>query len=198
MKHKSVVLLVYKPKGISSFEFLMEIKRHTKVKKIGHAGTLDTNASGLMVILLNEATKETDKFLKTEKEYTGLIKFHKTVERDDISKIFKRMEGRKMLQTPPKKSAVARKPRKREINSLKILDFDGKTLKFRIACEAGFYIRKFASDIGAEVGVNAHLAELKRIRSGRFDIKGCCTLEELKRENISINGLKTNLNKKQR
>ena len=48
---------LYKPKGISSFSAIYKIKKKFKIKKIGHAGTLDPNAEGILPIAINKATK---------------------------------------------------------------------------------------------------------------------------------------------
>ena len=175
--------LIYKPKGITSFELVLRLKKMLNAKKVGHTGTLDPNASGLMIILINNATKYADRFKNMEKEYIGTIKLHEKIERTEVERVFKSMKGKKVLQTPPKKSAVARKRRERKICDLEILDFDGRNLRFRIVCEAGFYVRKFASDIGDMLGIKSHLSQLKRIRIGKFNIKDSHTIDELKDKN---------------
>lgn len=181
MKTKNTILLLDKPKGISSLNFLKKIRKILKVRKIGHCGILDPNASGLMVVLIGDAVKNAEKFLKLDKEYIGLIRFHRDVERKRIEKLLKSLSRKIVTQIPPKRSAVVRKPRKRKIYSLEILDFKGSELKFRIRCESGFYVRKFASDIGEELGVGAHLQELKRTRIGKFKVEDATTLEELQK-----------------
>ena len=51
---------------------------------------------------------------------------------------------------------------------------------FRVVCSKGFYVRTYAHDIGAELGCGAHLRSLRRTKSGRFDVTGAVTVEELK------------------
>ncbi len=184
MKTPDGVFLLYKPKGISSFEFLLRARKILKAEKIGHAGTLDRNASGLMIVLVGRATKEADKYKGMDKEYIGTIKFHGEVEIGKIENIFKSMGGKNIVQTPPLKSAVARKARERKIYFLKIISLDRRNLRFSISCGAGFYVRRFASDLGDKVGVKAHLAELKRTKIGDFDVSECLMLEELPRRLI--------------
>jgi tRNA pseudouridine55 synthase len=68
------MLLIDKPKGISSFRLVQIVRRVTGIKKVGHAGTLDPLASGLMIILVGrEETKQADKFLKLDKAYQTTI-----------------------------------------------------------------------------------------------------------------------------
>ena len=68
------ILYVDKPKGITSFKLCSIIKDILHVKKIGHTGTLDPNASGLMIILIDEATKANQFLLTDSKEYIGTCK----------------------------------------------------------------------------------------------------------------------------
>jgi tRNA pseudouridine55 synthase len=65
------LLLVDKPAGITSFDIIRYLRRHTDWRKIGHAGTLDPMATGLMLILLGSATKQADRLLKQDKAYAA-------------------------------------------------------------------------------------------------------------------------------
>lgn len=65
------MLLVDKPKGWTSFDVVNKIRSLFKVRKIGHAGTLDPMATGLLVICSGKKTKELDRFMGLEKEYEG-------------------------------------------------------------------------------------------------------------------------------
>src|SRR3990167_11472000 len=67
---KEGILLVDKPVGISSFGVVARVRRVSGVKKVGHAGTLDPAASGLLIILVGKAwTKKAGEFLKLDKTY---------------------------------------------------------------------------------------------------------------------------------
>ncbi len=79
------ILLVDKPKGITSQSLLTKIKKQLKIKKIGHAGTLDPLATGLMVVLLGSATKLSDYLLNNEKEYQCEILIGKSSDTEDIT-----------------------------------------------------------------------------------------------------------------
>ena len=71
---KEGLLLVNKPEGRTSFSLIRSLRKLTGIKKIGHAGTLDPFATGVMVILLGrEYTKLSDKLLTQDKEYTALV-----------------------------------------------------------------------------------------------------------------------------
>lgn len=66
---KDGLILLNKNKGISSFGAINHLKRVIKAKKVGHAGTLDPMAEGLMIVMINDATKFSDSLMKKDKEY---------------------------------------------------------------------------------------------------------------------------------
>lgn len=69
------ILLVNKPKGKTSFSLVGMLRRHLNVKKIGHAGTLDPFATGVMVMLIGKKfTSLSDSFLNDDKEYVAEVK----------------------------------------------------------------------------------------------------------------------------
>lgn len=73
-----------KPKGFSSNQLLMFIKKETGIKKIGHAGTLDPLATGVLVVAIGKKnTKQLSKFVAKEKEYRAIIRLGSTSETDD-------------------------------------------------------------------------------------------------------------------
>ncbi len=121
------ILLINKPKGITSQALLTKIKRKLNIKKIGHAGTLDPDATGLMVVMLNQATKLSDFLMSDDKEYiaevvigistttddaSGEVVEVKKVEKiDDIDQVLQSFLG-KSMQTPPMYSAIKVEGRK--------------------------------------------------------------------------------------
>jgi len=66
---KDGLILLNKSKGVSSFGAINHLKKVMKAKKVGHAGTLDPMAEGLMIVMINEATKFSDNLMKKDKEY---------------------------------------------------------------------------------------------------------------------------------
>lgn len=70
---KEGVLLVDKPAGKTSFSLVTQLRRLTRIEKIGHAGTLDPFATGLMVMLLGKFTKLSNQYMAEEKEYSCTI-----------------------------------------------------------------------------------------------------------------------------
>jgi len=73
MKKPEDILLVNKPKGISSFDVIRHLRRKTGIRKMGHAGTLDPLASGLMIIGVESGTKKLSEFIKLDKSYVADI-----------------------------------------------------------------------------------------------------------------------------
>ena len=68
------ILLIDKPKGMNAFRLVSILRKRTNVKKVGHAGTLDPLASGLMVLLVGKKfTQQSDSFLTKNKEYQATI-----------------------------------------------------------------------------------------------------------------------------
>ena len=143
------IFAVYKPKGPTSNDILQKLRRITGVKKIGHAGTLDPLASGVLVVGVGrEATKRLGEVVKKEKEYIARIKLGETSTTDDeegektkvkvpkipnleeIQKAIANFKG-EILQTPPIYSAVkikgqeayklARKGQKPKLEPRKVL-----------------------------------------------------------------------------
>lgn len=78
------IIAVYKPKGPTSHDMIDKIRRLTGIKRVGHAGTLDPLASGVLVVGIGrEATRLLSSEVKKEKEYVAMIKFGETSETDD-------------------------------------------------------------------------------------------------------------------
>ena len=70
----AAVLLVDKPQGWTSFDVVRKLRRLLKVRKIGHAGTLDPMATGLLVCLVGRATKKMEHFMHLSKVYEGTLR----------------------------------------------------------------------------------------------------------------------------
>lgn len=77
-------LLVDKPAGPTSHDIVDEIRRAFALKKVGHCGTLDPNATGLLIILLGRATKLSEKLMSDDKVYSGWIKFGESTNSYDV------------------------------------------------------------------------------------------------------------------
>jgi len=114
---------INKPRGRSSFSIVAQVRRISGVKKVGHAGTLDPEAEGLIIVLVGKKyTKQSDRFLKLDKTYEFEVKLGENSStgdeegiktkispakpsRDEIEVIISRFVG-KISQTPPQYSAI--------------------------------------------------------------------------------------------
>ncbi len=174
------VILIDKPGGPTSFDVVETVSGMLGVKKAGHTGTLDPNATGLLVIALGEARKAMPVLTGLDKEYVGVIVLHGEV---PLAKLKRAMTGfvGEITQTPPVRSAVARRPRQRRVHDIELLGLDGRRAEFRVMCEAGTYIRKIAHDLGESLGCGAHLLQLRRTMVGPFSVDKAVTIEELKK-----------------
>ncbi|MCD6177652.1 tRNA pseudouridine(55) synthase TruB [bacterium] len=108
----SIIVPIYKEKGCTSHDVIEEIRKITKEKRVGHAGTLDPLAEGVLVVGIGrKSTKKLSEIVKKEKEYIATIKLGWRSNTDDE-------EGKK------EKIKVSQKPSKEDI--LKILSsFEG-------------------------------------------------------------------------
>ena len=79
------ILLIDKPKGITSFDCIRILRRKLGVRKMGHAGTLDPMATGLMIISVGEGTKRLQELLKLPKVYEAEILFGIKTDTGDIT-----------------------------------------------------------------------------------------------------------------
>ncbi len=85
MSHKQGILLVDKTSGSTSFHIVSLLRRLTGIEKIGHAGTLDPFATGVMVMLVGKAfTTRSNEFLQSEKEYRATLRLGITTDTYDL------------------------------------------------------------------------------------------------------------------
>jgi len=117
------VLLIDKPLEWTSFDVVRKIRNTLKIKKVGHAGTLDPLATGLLIVCTGKFTKKINEYMAQEKEYTGTITLGASTPTYDLEsepEYFKSVEGiteemireatrqftGEILQTPPIHSAI--------------------------------------------------------------------------------------------
>jgi len=82
------LILIDKPREWTSFDVVNKIRRACKIKKIGHAGTLDPLATGLLILCTGKMTKQIDSYQAQEKEYTGTLVLGKTTPSVDLETDF--------------------------------------------------------------------------------------------------------------
>ncbi len=133
--------------------------------------------TGVLPVALGRGTRIVEVLLTAGKEYVCLMQLHKDVDEQKIRNVCNEFVG-KIKQLPPVKSSVVRKVRERNVYYLEILDIDGRCVLFRVGCQAGTYIRKLVSDIGAKIG-GAHMLELRRAKAGPFREENSFTLHDV-------------------
>lgn len=120
------VLLIDKPLSWTSFDVVRKIRNTLRIKKVGHAGTLDPLATGLLIVCTGKFTKKINEYMARQKEYTGTITLGAVTQTYDLEsepENFKSTEGitaekiektakqfiGEILQTPPIHSAIKQK-----------------------------------------------------------------------------------------
>jgi H/ACA ribonucleoprotein complex subunit 4 len=169
-----------KPSGPTSHEVVAWVKRVLNVDKAGHSGTLDPKVTGILPVLLGDATRVMDTLLLAGKEYICLMRIHRPEQRKRILEVCGEFVG-KIYQKPPLKSSVVKQLRIREIYYLDVLEIEEQRVLMRVGCEAGTYMRKLCYDIGLALGTGANMEELRRSKSGPFREDGTLvTLHQVK------------------
>jgi len=156
-----------KPSGPTSHEVVAWVKNILNVEKAGHSGTLDPKVTGILPVMLGNATRIMDVLLEAGKEYICLMRVHKAVPRKRILEVCGEFQG-PIFQKPPLKSSVVKQLRTRTVYYLDVLEIDGQSVLFRAGCQAGTYIRKLCFDIGLALGTGANMEELRRTKAGPF------------------------------
>lgn len=206
-------ILIDKPAGPTSHDVVDAIRRQFNIKKVGHCGTLDPAATGLLIIVLGRGTKLSEKLMSDDKVYEGTMKLGETTNSfdadgdlvsslpvppltlEDLNQAATEFVGDQM-QMPPMVSAVKkggvplyklarkgveveREPRLIHIYNFRFSAYDEPIGVFRIACTKGTYVRSIAHDLGQKLGCGAHLATLRRVASGKFDVAQAIQFEEV-------------------
>lgn len=202
-------ILVNKPKGITSFGVIARLRRITGVRKIGHCGTLDPLASGLLICAIGRgATKKIDTFIKQDKTYLAEIelgkksntydlegdisevKVEKKPTKKDIEKILKMFIG-EIEQTPPIYSAkkingqraydLARSGKKVKLSKIKIKIYKIKLISYK------FPNLKIKIDCGSGTYIRSLANDIgKKLKTG-------AVLTGLVRESVGKYSLKKSL-----
>ena len=145
------------------------------VDRAAHAGTLDPKVTGCLPMLLGEATRMAQVFLEGRKEYVAVLELHGPAP-TTLEPVLAEFEA-PLYQKPPRKSAVSRRLRVREIHDLELLDSTDRQALIRIQCESGTYVRKLCHDLGLALGTGAHMGHLRRTATDPFDDTTLVTLQ---------------------
>ena len=209
-------LVVDKPGGWTSHDVVDAARRWLGTRRIGHLGTLDPLATGVLPLAVRAATKLVPFVANHDKSYSGAIELGiETDTLDAEGRVRRRFEGAwpdepavrtalarftgEIEQVPPMFSAVKkggvplhklaregqeveRAPKRVRIDRLELLKYDPPRVEIAVDCSGGTYVRVLASEVGRVLGCGAHLADLRRTRSGPFRIEQAATPDTLERE----------------
>ena len=174
------VIILDKPPGPTSHQLTAWARNLLGIARIGHGGTLDPFATGLLTLLCGRATRLTAVLLQKPKRYIAVLRFKDEVDKDRISGLLDSLTG-ETYNVPPKESAVKVQVRTRVIRLAQLVDVDDASRVFIVSfhCDAGTYVRTLAKDIGLLMGTGCELLELHREGSGGFDDSMACTMQQL-------------------
>jgi tRNA pseudouridine55 synthase len=206
------LLLVDKPAGLTSHDVVDIARRAYGERSIGHLGTLDPFATGLLVLLLGRSTRLATFIDNEPKVYEATIRFGVETDtgdptgdvirtaplpsRDAVLSAIPSLTG-EILQVPPAFSAkkvlgapayraaragasVVLAPTHVSVHEWAITSLTDEELNASITCGGGTYIRALGRDLGRACGSAAHLASLRRTRSGEFDVRDAATIDGLR------------------
>ena len=216
-----VLLRVDTPAGLSSHDVVALARRALGTRKVGHGGTLDPFATGLLVLLAGRGTRLLQFVPSEPKVYEATIAFGTETDTDDGTGVVVReaplptaldvlgaipaLTG-ELDQLPPAYSAkhvggerayaVARRGERPalvtsrvHVGEWNVLEQTPGSLRARITCGTGTYIRSLARDLGRATGSAAHLAALRRVQVGPFDVRDANGIEALRSGEITVREL---------
>ena len=166
-----------KPPGPSAHQVAAWVRDMAGVERAAHAGTLDPKVTGCLPILTGTATRIAQVFDDSRKGYVAVLEVHGPVP-SDFESTLSEFEA-PLYQKPPRKSAVVRRLRTREIHRLEAIERDGRRILLDIECDSGTYVRKLCHDLGLALGTGAHMGDLRRRKTGGFDDTTLSTMEDL-------------------
>jgi tRNA pseudouridine55 synthase len=197
------LVVVDKPGGMTSHDVVSRVRRLAETRKVGHSGTLDPMATGVLVLAVNRATRLLGHLILTDKRYDATIRLGATTTTDDAEGEI--VESRSTAdvtaeavrtvlaafvgetdQVPSSVSAIkvdgkrADLPVRRvTVHSLEVTGLDLPEVRISVHCSSGTYIRAIARDLGAALGVGGHLTALRRTAVGPFTLDQARTLDQL-------------------
>jgi len=235
------LLVVDKPAGPTSHDVVARMRRALGERRVGHTGTLDPAATGVLCLVLGRATRLAQFLSAADKTYEAVVRFGFATDtrdaegrparassgpaaavpgREAIDAALDAFRGT-FMQQPPAFSAkkiggtrsheLARRRRCQTVSdtvvnstrcltpsdtglpalpapvsvtarAIAIVRTDADTVTLSVHCSAGFYLRSLAHDLCDRLGVGAHLAALRRTRSGDFTIEQAIALDVAERD----------------
>ena len=206
------IVIVDKPQGWTSQDVTARLRRVFGTRRIGHGGTLDPMATGVLPVFVGRATRAVEFFEHAEKTYETVLRFGITTDTEDMTGTVLTEENvsfteeqlqetlaafrGEILQVPPMYSAlkvngqklcdlarkgktVERQPRPITIHELTLVERGENTLRLRVRCSKGTYIRTLCKDIGEKLGCGGCMESLRRVAAGEYAIDEAVSLQTL-------------------
>lgn len=206
------IVIVDKPQGWTSQDVTARLRRVFGTRRIGHGGTLDPMATGVLPVFVGRATRAVEFFEHAEKTYETVLRLGITTDTEDMTGTVLTEENvsfteeqlqetlaafrGEILQIPPMYSAlkvngqklcdlarkgktVARQPRPITIHELTLVERGENTLRLRVRCSKGTYIRTLCKDIGEKLGCGGCMESLRRVAAGEYTIDEAVPLQTL-------------------
>ena len=206
------IVIVDKPQGWTSQDVTARLRRVFGTRRIGHGGTLDPMATGVLPVFVGRATRAVEFFEHAEKTYETVLRLGITTDTEDMTGTVLTEENvsfteeqlqetlaafrGEILQVPPMYSAlkvngqklcdlarkgktVERQPRPITIHELTLVERGENTLRLRVHCSKGTYIRTLCKDIGEKLGCGGCMESLRRVAAGEYTIDEAVPLQTL-------------------
>lgn len=206
------IVIVDKPRGWTSQDVTARLRRVFGTRRIGHGGTLDPMATGVLPVFVGRATRAVEFFEHAEKTYETVLRLGITTDTEDMTgtvlteekvsfteeqlqETLAAFRG-EILQVPPMYSAlkvngqklcdlarkgktVERQPRPITVHELTLVERGENTLRLRVRCSKGTYIRTLCKDIGEKLGCGGCMESLRRVAAGEYTIDEAVPLQTL-------------------
>ena len=206
------IVIVDKPQGWTSQDVTARLRRVFGTRRIGHGGTLDPMATGVLPVFVGRATRAVEFFEHAEKTYETVLRLGITTDTEDMTgtvlteekvsfteeqlqETLAAFRG-EILQVPPMYSAlkvngqklcdlarkgktVERQPRPITVHELTLVERGENTLRLRVRCSKGTYIRTLCKDIGEKLGCGGCMESLRRVAAGEYTIDEAVPLQTL-------------------
>jgi tRNA pseudouridine55 synthase len=224
------LLIVDKPAGPTSHDVVSRMRRALHERRVGHTGTLDPAATGVLLLVVGRATRLA-KFLSTsDKSYEAVVRlgfstdtadaagqpigpvshaprpsrkaidaaldaFRGTYFQQPPAFSAKKIDGTRSYKLARARARTLPDPRHDlpalsalpdpvsvTVHRLELVSIEADHVTLQVDCSAGFYVRSLAHDFGQRLGMGAHLAELRRTRTGDFTLDQAIGLDTVERD----------------
>jgi len=206
------IVIVDKPQGWTSQDVTARLRRVFGTRRIGHGGTLDPMATGVLPVFVGRATRAVEFFEHAEKTYETVLRLGITTDTEDRTgtvlserdvsftegqlqealEAFRgeirqvppmysalKVNGQKLCDLARKGKTVERQPRPVTIHELTLVERGENTLRLRVRCSKGTYIRTLCKDIGETLDCGGCMDSLRRISAGEYTISEAVPLQTL-------------------